>query len=280
MGESRCTLSITPNDSQPIEEFERHSQVMRAPTKILTSWALVALAFAGALSVPSAAASSAPIGIRITLDRTSAGAGQAINGSVLLTNTTNRAILIKACTADSWLVVGLTGRVSSLPFSSLLLTCRASQRLRPGPNRFGVRVITTYAQCAEPQPDGRSAPTRLSPWCTTAGLPPLPPGRYVTKLRLVGLTGLTQTPNQVVVHLRKLKNPPPTARCADQSGTLVPVVTVPDVVGMSPLAAAVGLATACLNTLYASSPGNRVVSESPSAGSKVPEHSNVTLTNG
>jgi hypothetical protein len=197
---------------------------------------------------------------------------------VLLTNTTKKAITVNTCTEDSWLVVGLSGRVSSLPFGSQLLICPPSLRLRPGTNRFGIKVITTYAECTQPQPDGSSSATTLTPWCTTAGLPALPSGRYVTKLHLVGLTGLTLNPNRVVVYLTRPKNSPPVAPCADQAGTPLPMVTVPNVMGMNSLAAASILATVCLNAGYASPVGSQVASESPIAGSKVAEHSTVILT--
>jgi hypothetical protein len=38
------------------------------------------------------------------------------------------------------------------------------------------------------------------------------------------------------------------------------------------------LAKACLNAVYANPVGSPVTAESPAAGSKVAEHSNVTLT--
>jgi len=111
-----------------------------------------------------------------------------------------------------------------------------------------------------------------------AGLPPLPAGSYVTKVDVVGLGGLTQAPNRVVVHLSPPKNPPRLAPCADQPGSPPAPVTVPDVVGASSLGAALVLARACLNAGYASPAGSPVISETPIAGSKVPEHSTVTLT--
>ena len=59
---------------------------------------------------------------------------------------------------------------------------------------------------------------------------------------------------------------------------LLPTVTVPDVVGLSSIVAAVPLASARLNTGYANPVGTHVIAESPVAGSKVPEHSTVILT--
>jgi hypothetical protein len=115
------------------------------------------------------------------------------------------------------------------------------------------------------------------PTCTVEGPPPLPAGRYSTQINIVGIGGVAPAPH-VVVHLRAAKNPPPLAPCADQPGSKPSPVTVPDVVGASSLAAASVLAKACLNAGYASPVGSPVLSESPVAGSKVPEHSTVTLT--
>jgi PASTA domain len=254
-------------------------QVMRRGPGVATGLALCAL-FVTTLTAAAAASEStaAPIKVRLSLVQTRVVAGQRIKGSVVLTNTTNRVITVNTCAADGWLEVGLSGRVNSLPFGSLMMACPPSLRLRPGLNRFGVTVITTYAGCTQPQPDGSSSATPLMPWCTVAGQPPLPAGRYVTKVHLVGLTGLTSFPNQVVVHLTSPTNPPPVAPCADQPGIPQPSVSVPNVVGMNSLAAASLLAKVCLNAGYTSPVGSSVISESPAAGSNVPEHATVTLS--
>ncbi len=205
-------------------------------------------------------------------------AGQAIRGTVVLTNTTTREITVGTCAEDGWLAVGLSGRVDSYPFGSLLVACASTVQLAPGANRFPVKVITTYAGCIQPQPAGGSSTTPLLPWCTVAGSPPLPEGRYATKVHIVGLAGLTQTPNRVVVRLKSVTNPPPLAPCADEPGAALPPVTVPNVVGMNSLAAASVLAKVCLNAGYASPVGSLVGSETPVMGSTVAEHSTVTLT--
>jgi hypothetical protein len=111
-----------------------------------------------------------------------------------------------------------------------------------------------------------------------AGPPPLPAGRYATRVDVVGLSGLTGTPNRVVVHLQRPAHPPRLAPCADEPGTRPPPVTVPDVVGANSLAAASVLAKACLNAFYANPVGSPVIAETPPAGAKVAEHSSVTLT--
>ena len=221
---------------------------------------------------------SRPIKLRVTLVHHRVVAGQAIVGTVVLTNTTPRAITVDTCATDGWLAVGLSGRVDSYPFGHFMVACAPTVRLAPGPNRFPVTVITTYTGCVQPQPSGGSSPTPLVPWCTIAGLPPLPEGRYVTKVDIVGLSGLTQSPNRVVLRLTSPKNPPPLAPCADRPGAAVPSVAVPNVDGMNPLAAASVLAKVCLNAGYASPVGSSVISEAPAAGSTVAEHSTVTLT--
>ena len=219
---------------------------------------------------------SRPIKVRVTLVQHRAVAGQAILGTVVLTNTTPRAITVGTCATDGWLAVGLSGRVDSYPFGHFMVGCAPTVRLAPGANRFSVTVITTYAGCVQPEPAGGSSPTPLVPWCALAGLPPLPGGRYVTKVDLVGLSGLTQRPNRVVLRLTSPKNPPSLAPCADR-GAALPPVTVPNVDGMSSLAAASVLAKVCLNAGYSSPVGSSVISEMPVAGSEVPEHSTVTL---
>ena len=226
----------------------------------------------------TAGSPSHPVKVRVIVGRHRVVAGHSIEGTVVLTNTTARQITVDTCAANGWLAVGLSGRVDSYPFAHTDIGCAPTVRLVPGINRFPVTVITTYASCTQPQPAGGSSPTPSTPTCTVAGPPPLPAGSYVTKVDVVGLGGLTQAPNRVVVHLSPPKNPPRLAPCADQPGSPPAPVTVPDVVGASSLGAALVLARACLNAGYASPVGSPVISETPIAGSKVPEHSTVILT--
>jgi len=222
---------------------------------------------------------SPPLRVHVTLtSHHQVVAGDPIEGIVVFTNTTHKAITVNTCTTDGWLAVGLSGPVNSYPFFHFSVGCPPSVRIAPGAKRFPVSVITTYAGCIQPQPAGGSSPTPLMPWCTVAGPPPLPDGSYSTKVDIVGLSGLTQAPNRVVVHLRSPKKPPLLAPCADQPGTAPPPVTVPNVVGATSLSAASVLAKVCLNAGYASPVGSSVISEMPAAGSEVPEHSTVTLT--
>jgi hypothetical protein len=221
-----------------------------------------------------------PIKVHLTLTQSQVVSGQPITGTVELTNTTDKSVTVNTCATNGWLAVGLSGQVDSYPFGSLLVACPPSIRLVPGANRFPVTLITTYASCVQPQPAGTAwAPV---PTCKVSNRrltkPPLPAGRYSTKLHIVGLTGLTQAPNRVVVSLAAPAKPPALAPCADVPGTALSTATVPDVVGLSSSVAAFPLASACLNTGYANPVGTRVIAESPVAGSKVPEHSTVILT--
>lgn len=235
-----------------------------------------------AVSAPLAGASGSdapPIGAHLTLTTHRAIAGEPIKGTVVLTNTTQHEITVDTCATDGWLAVGLSGRVNSYPFASFLVRCAPSIRLAPGANRFPVRVATTYVGCTQPQPGG--TPPAVTPTCVIAdghpSPPPLPAGRYVTKLHLVGLTGLTQAPNRIVVTLEAPAEAPVLAPCAETTTTAPTAVTVPNVVGDSSATAALVFAKACLNAGYAAPVGTRVVSESPPANSKVAEYSTVTL---
>jgi hypothetical protein len=238
------------------------------------------LVFASCAPLAGASGSDVPpIGPHLTLTTHRVIAGHPIEGTVVLTNTTHHNIIVNTCASDGWLAVGLSGRVNSYPFSSFLIRCAPSIRLAPGANRFPVSVATTYAGCTQPQPGG--TPPSVTPTCAMANAhlspPPLPAGRYSTKLHLVGLTGLTQTPNRVVVTLLATAEVPALAPCAETVSARPIPVTVPNVIGDSSSAAALVFAKACLNAGYAHPVGTRVVSESPPANSKVAEYSTVTL---
>jgi hypothetical protein len=228
-------------------------------------------------TVAAAASPAQPLKVRVILEQHRVVAGHPIQGTLVLTNTTSKQITVATCAANGWVAVGLTGRVDSHPFAHTLIGCAPTVRLTPGTNRFPITVITTYASCTQPQPAGGTSPTPSTPICTVAGPPPLPAGSYSTKVDLVGLAGLTQAPNRVVVRLQKPKHPPRLAPCADQPGVAPAPVTVPNVVGERSLGAASVLAKACLNAVYANPVGSSVISETPPAGSKVSEHSSVTL---
>jgi hypothetical protein len=152
------------------------------------------------LGVPATAAGAtpAPIQVRVSLAQQTAVAGRPIDGSVVLTNTSSKTIMVNTCAANGWLQVGLRGHGFSYQPTSLLIGCAPSVRLRPGKNPFRVTVATSYQTCL--QPGGHSL-TSL-PACTAAGPPALPLGTYATTTSIVGLDHLTQAPNRLRVTLR------------------------------------------------------------------------------
>jgi hypothetical protein len=239
------------------------------------------LALGGSLPAAAAGASHRPpIKVDVTLGTRRVVAGHPIKATVDLTNTTHKEITVNTCAGDGWLAVGLNGRVDSHPFASFLVGCPPTIRLTPGLNRFPVNVITTYDECVQPRPAGTSPSPE--PVCVIAdgrlSQPPLPAGRYSTALHVVGLAGLTRAANRVIVTLTAPATTPTLAPCADTPGTAPKFVTVPNVIGLSSSVAAFPLASACLNAGYANPVGTQVISQSPVAGSQVPEHSSVILT--
>jgi hypothetical protein len=110
--------------------------------------------------------------------------------------------------------------------------------------------------------------------------PPLPAGRYSTKLSIAGLPGLTRAPNRIVVRLTPPAQAPVYPPCTETPSSAPRGVAVPNVIGDSSSAAALVFAKACLNAGYAGPVGTQVRTESPPAGATVPEFSTVTLTTG
>lgn len=144
-----------------------------------------------------------PVTIRIKLDQSHVMAGAPIKGTAILTNNGSKAMLVQQCATDGWLDVGLVNK--TIPYSPVfaLVGCRPTVRLSPGVNRFPVTVVTTYQSCL--QPGGQSLiPTQnCVPTTVSANpLPPLPAGRYATKVVTMGLPSNTAVSNSVVVTLR------------------------------------------------------------------------------
>ena len=221
-----------------------------------------------------------PVAVQVILGTHHVVAGHPIKGAVVLTNTTRNKITVNTCALDGWLQVGLHGKVDSLPFGGFLVGCAPTVRLAPGTRRFPVTVITTYASCTQASPEG--SPLSKAPPCTESdghvSQPPLPAGRYVTRLFVTGLAGLTRAPNRVVVTLTAPATPPVYPPCTETPSTAPNVVTVPNVVGDSSSGAGLVLAGACLHAVYANPVGTRVIAQSAHADTKVPEYSSVTLT--
>ena len=95
---------------------------------------MAALVLAGCAPLAGASGSHArPIGARLTLTTDRAIAGQAITGTVVLTNATRHEITAEAEATDGWLAVGLSGRVDSYPFGSFLVVARRRFASLPAP---------------------------------------------------------------------------------------------------------------------------------------------------
>ena len=146
-----------------------------------------------------------PVSVHLTLVTKKVEAGQPIAGTVVLTNTTSKRVLVNACAEDGWLQVGLKGKGYSYAPNSLLINCAPTIELRPGKNRFPITVLTVYESCLQP---GGSSVTPM-PRCVLIGgtgrteQPPLPPGKYETSVFISGLSNLTQTPNRIAVSLTR-----------------------------------------------------------------------------
>jgi hypothetical protein len=252
--------------------------------KVRFRWGVVvavALVLGWGTPVMAETTAAHPVKVFLTLAAHRVVAGHPIKGTVVLTNTSDRAITVNTCAIDGWLAVGLSGHGMSPSFFHSAVGCDPTVRLTPGTSRVHVTVVTRYTTCSQSEPGG-NAPSPSSPNCTVSNgtqvPPPLPAGRYSTVVQLVGLDGEAQPANRLVVTLSAPAKPPTVAPCAVVPGTATPTVTVPNVVGLSSSLAALSLARACLDTGYASPVGTRVTAEAPAPGSKVAEHSTVILT--
>lgn len=149
-------------------------------------------------STSTPAGSQASLQIRLVLDRTTVVAGTTIHGVALLTNTTDHTITVKACAADGWFEVGLSNqRITFGGFPSPAVACAPSVKLVRGVNRVPFEVLTTYLGCTHV----KALATSQHPVCEPAGIPPLPPGSYVTKVVTTGLPARSQVPAAVHVTL-------------------------------------------------------------------------------
>lgn len=165
---------------------------LRAPLWLGSALALGAtISLAGGMQTAEAAANHAPpVTVRVILSHTKVTAGTSIKGTVLLTNGSSRRILVDTCAGDGWLEVGLKSPTYSPTFPRATVACAPSLYLKPGVNRYPATVLTTYESCLQ-QPEGRSL-VSIPPCLDGKGLPPLPAGRYVTTVSIVGLDHLTK----------------------------------------------------------------------------------------
>jgi hypothetical protein len=173
----------------------QNDPVRLRPLAALAILLLLGLQQAG---VGAAVTGRPPITVRIALSRARVTAGTWISAEVTLTNSSPRAILVDQCAADGWLAVGLESATYHFDPAWALVACRPTVLIKPGVNRFRTRVSTSYNDCL--QPGGRSEfPT---PSCeANGGMPPLPPGRYRTAIRIQGLTARFSLPPPAAVTL-------------------------------------------------------------------------------
>jgi hypothetical protein len=163
---------------------------------VLMAWAYVA---GGLFAEPVGAVSAPPVRVQVVLASHKAVAGVPISATVILTNRNANPITVHACPEDPWLEVGLNG--DGYTYSThryVVAVCKTTIQLHHGPNEFQTTVYTTYQRCIE---GGR--PSASTPACEgSATVPPLPVGRYVTSLSIMGLsTHLTTATTPQVVSL-------------------------------------------------------------------------------
>jgi hypothetical protein len=155
----------------------------------------------GASTLRESQGSNDSITIRVKLERQRVVAGTPVKATAVLTNRSAKPILVQQCAKDGWLAVGLTNKKIDFSPASALVGCPPSVVLKPGPNRFPLKVVTTYQSCL--QAGGES--TTFIPKClssrSSSPLPPLPPGRYSTKVVALGLPSNTTLSRSVVVNL-------------------------------------------------------------------------------
>ena len=83
--------------------------------------------------------------------------------------------------------MGLTNSRVAFNPTVASVACMPSVRLKPGVNRFPVKVLTTYVECG------------VTPKCTKSGAPLLPKGSFHTKTVILGLPSGTKVANRISV---------------------------------------------------------------------------------
>jgi hypothetical protein len=144
-------------------------------------WWVLGVALMGLLSSCGSSPAASPIEVTISLSQTRISPGPAVQGEVVVTNTTSQDIATVGCPGE-WLQVGLVNKQVNFHATSTLVLCPHPLRLSPGPNRFSISVSTSYQGCSQ---QGSSA---NMPHCAGAKddvVPPLPAGRYTTKVYAV-----------------------------------------------------------------------------------------------
>lgn len=155
--------------------------------RIALTMAFVLFSISSGVSAASAATKS-PVSIHFSLTTSKVKAGVPIKGIVIITNASSKTLMVESCASNGWLWVGLANKTTPFTPAAATVSCNASIKLRPGANRFPVKVMTVYqvfAGCGTPN-------------CTTTGAPSLPKGIYHTDVITLGLPKGTPT----LTHLR------------------------------------------------------------------------------
>ena len=158
----------------------------------------------GSFRPSSASRKPSPVEIRLVLSTTQVVAGTPIRAEALLTNTTGRTITVNTCAADGWLFVGLTNNRVSYNAFRFLMACSPTVHLRPGVNRFAAPISARFQGCTETLSE---ATPQLPACIPPETMPPLPVGRYTTKVVTFGLPHGTQLPSPIRVTLLATPTP-------------------------------------------------------------------------
>jgi hypothetical protein len=163
----------------------------------------IALVAGCSSQAPQSSKVIAPVSIRVELDRKTVTAGTPIQGSVVATNNTHRPITIQngKCQVDAELAVGLINAEVSFYPAFDASACQPHGSLEPGSSRYKVTIYTTYLGCSPTAADS-SDPHPII--CTSKGTPPpLPTGRYETKVVFYGLPAHSEFGPPISVTLKR-----------------------------------------------------------------------------
>jgi hypothetical protein len=146
---------------------------------------------------------TAPAGtvqMTLHLDATTTPAnGQPIKGYITIFNETGRRILLRNTACDSWIGVGLTNAHVSYDLASGLVLCAGSY-LPEGTSHTPISVQTQYQQCSENRVGQPGSPPCIGP---DDNMPPLPAGRYQTKVEIQNITRTIPAPAPITIDLTK-----------------------------------------------------------------------------
>jgi hypothetical protein len=146
-------------------------------------------------ATPQDVTNSTPLTLRITLEHTRVAAGRPIKGTAIFTNRSGASILVAACAADGWLIVGIANH--DIPYNpgNPQIACAPSVQLASGVTRMPITVMTIYQGCSESGPGS----TQFPPCDPGNQLPTLPAGTYHTVVVTSGLPAGMPAPNVVAV---------------------------------------------------------------------------------